>query len=166
MENKENIEISRYPSVELAYEYVKQSYDWMLNRFDSTNKKIQNLLTFAVTITAAIPLFAKVIFNEIGFNSGWFITAIVVFAALVVIGIIGQRVGVFTLINPKFLYDKFLHYTKYEFKKMVLYWAGEHFRSNKRVLNRKCLFLDIMTGLLLCEIVLVIFWIVTQLDII
>ncbi|MDO8567691.1 MAG: hypothetical protein Q7R57_03135 [Dehalococcoidales bacterium] len=49
MENKSDTDTSKYPAVELAYEFVKPSYDVMVSRFEAANFRIQNLLTWAIT---------------------------------------------------------------------------------------------------------------------
>ena len=77
------IDVSKYPSVDLAYEFVKPSYDWMLNRFQAIDSKIQGLLTFATAITAAIPVFAKAI--HVNFSSAWFYAAIITYVLFAVL---------------------------------------------------------------------------------
>lgn len=161
MEEELNSEEAQYPSVELAYEFVKPSYDWMLSRFETANNKIQNLLTFAASITAALPLFTKAIFDEVDFISGWFYGIVIVFVFLVIISTIGMRMGAITLVHPKILYNEWLHYSNWEFKKNMIFWAGEHLNANNKIIEKKCLLRDIMTILLLCEIIFAIFWITT-----
>lgn len=150
---------SQYPSVDLAYEFVKPSYDWMVSRIETINNKIQGLSTFAVTITTALPIITKAIFNNIAFSSLWFYMAMVAFAFLVVTGIVGLRIGSIVLLNPKILYDKYLHYSHWEFKQMVIYWAGEHFNENKKLIDKKAYFRDTMTIFLLVEILCICLWI-------
>lgn len=150
---------SQYPSVDLAYDFIKPSYDWMVSRFEAINSKIQGLLTFAATITAALPIIAKVIFSDVAFTSPWFYVAMVAFAFLTVIGIVGMRIGTITLLSPKNLYDKYLHYSHWEFKQKVIYWAGEHFNANKKLIDKKARLRDIMAISLLVEILSIYLWI-------
>ena len=150
---------SQYPSVDLAYEFVTSSYDWMVTRFEAVNSKIQGLLTFAATITAALPIITKAIFSDIDFVSLWFYIAMAAFVFLVLAGIVGLRIGSIVLLSPKILYDKYLHYSHWEFKRMVIYWAGEHLNENKKYIDQKGHFRDIMTILLLVEILCFLLWI-------
>ena len=159
MEREGNDEESRYPSVDLAYEFVKPSYDWMVTRFEAINSKIQGLLTFAATITVAFPIITKAIFSDIAFSSPWFYVATAAFAFLVVTGIVGLRIGSITLLSCKILYDKYLHYSHWKFKQMVIYWAGEHFNENKKLIDKKAYFGDAMTIFLLVEILCICLWI-------
>lgn len=161
MEEELNGEEAQFPSVELAYEFVKPSYDWMLIRFEAVNNKIQNLLTFAVSITAALPLFTKAIFDEVNFCSGWFYSIIVFFAFLVIIGVIGMRIGVITLVHPEKLFNECLNLSNWEFRKTMIFWAGEHFNANNKIIDKKCLLRDIMIIFLLVEILFAIVWITT-----
>jgi hypothetical protein len=155
----ENVDISKYPSVDLAYDFVKPSYDWMVTRFEAINSKIQGLLTFSVTITAAIPVIVKSIFNSISFTP-WFVGALIAFIILVIIGIIGMRMGAIALLHPKTLYNKYLYCSHWEFQQRVLYWAGEHFSKNKAIIDKKALFRDVITGILLIEISCFVLWII------
>jgi hypothetical protein len=162
MEKKtnENEDEAQFPSVELAYEFVKPSYDWMLSRLEAINTKIQGLLTFATTLTVAMPIFAKAIFDDVDYNSWWFYGAIIGYVLLTVIGIWGIRKGNIRLVHPKNLYDKWLDKSPWEFKKDTIYFAGEDFEDNKKIIEGKSLCRDIMTILLLVEIFSIIVWIV------
>ena len=42
-------------SLDLAYEFVRDSYDWMLRRMDALKRRIDSLLLFVATLTFAIP---------------------------------------------------------------------------------------------------------------
>lgn len=160
IEETTDIDPSQYPSVDLAYEFVKPSYDWMVTRFDAINSKIQGLLTFSATITVAIPIIVKSISNDISYNSPWFIGAMFSFFALIIAGIIGMRIGAIALLHPKTLYDKYLHCSHWAFQQRVIYWAGEHFSKNKAIINKKAAIRDIITFILLIEIVCFVLWIV------
>lgn len=150
---------SDYPSVDLAYEFVKPSYDWMIRRIEAMNAAIQYLITLAVTIIAAFPVVAKLISPGINFVSPLFIVAMVLFASLVVIGCIAIRMGRLSLLNPKVLYDKYLYLSHWEFQQQTLYFAGEQFIKNNNRINKKANMRDFMTILLLVEIILLIIWI-------
>ncbi len=150
---------SQYPSVDLAYEFVKPSYDWMLTRFEAANSKIQGLLTFSATITASLPIIAKAIINNVDFSSLWFIGAIATFVFLVLTGIVGMKVGSIILVHPKILHDKYLDYSHWKFRQQVIYWAGEHFNINKGIIDKKMQLRDIMIIFLLAEILCIVLWI-------
>jgi hypothetical protein len=161
MEKTGQIKDSEYPSVELAYEFVKPSYDWMLSRIEAINSRIQMLLTFATTVTVAVPIFAKAVFDGIHFNSGGFYGAISCYVLLGISGIFGMRLGMVRLVHPMNLYRKWLHKSLWEFKKDTIYFAGEDFEDNKKLIDGKSHFRDIMTLFLLFEIVATIVWMVT-----
>lgn len=162
MDEKINDAEFRYPSVDLAYDFVKSSYDWMLTRFEAANSKIQGLLTFSATITAAFPILAKAIFGDVDFSSLWFYGAIIAFVLLVVTGIVSRRMGSIKLVHPKILYDKYLHYPHWRFQQMIIYWAGQHFNANNKIIVKKAWCTDIMTIFLLGEILCIALWIAIQ----
>jgi hypothetical protein len=158
MENKVNDEEPKYPSVGLAYEFVKPSYDWMLNRLQAIDSKIQGLLTFATAITAAIPVFAKAI--HVNFSSAWFYAAIITYVLFAVLGIVGLRFGKVRLINPEILYNRWVNKTIWQFQKDGIYFAGKDFKDNKNLIERKSLFRDFMAILFVGEVLCVIVWVI------
>jgi len=145
---------NEYPSVELAYDFVKSSYDVMTSRFDSANTRMQTLLTWAIGVTAAIPFFNKIVGNANTLLSIWFISALLAFVAVVIVGVIGQRMKGVSLIDPKILYEKYLHYSQWEFKKNLIFWAGDSFNTNRKAIEAKSRCIDIMTILFGLEIAL------------
>jgi hypothetical protein len=149
----------QYPSVDLAYEFVKSSYDWMLNRIEAMNNKIQGLLTLATTITAAMPILAKAMFTNVSFQSVWFAVAMVIYILLVIVGIIGVSTGTVRLIHPMNLYEKWLSDSPFDFKKDTIYFSGQDFEDNKKALEVKSLLRTIMNILLLGELLMLIYWI-------
>jgi len=159
MEKEVNNEGSQYPSVELAYEFVKPSYDWLQNRLDAVNSRIEFLLTFVSSVTVAAPIFVRALFSDIGFGSLWFKAAVVVFVLSAIVGIIGRIYSGLKLISPQKLYDEWLSWSEWEFKKNVLYWAGQHFKYNASLVNRKANFAIVMSLLLVAEIVFIVLWV-------
>jgi hypothetical protein len=149
----------QYPSVGLSYEFVKSSYDVMEKRFESANSRIQNLLTWAVGITAAIPLFATAVFSDSNIKSIWILPMLVFFLALVIVGIFAYRTGGIRLIHPKIIYEDYIQYPEWEFKKQLVYWAGEHFDTNQKCIDLKSRYIDIMTILLGLEMVFALVWV-------
>ncbi len=162
MEEKDTKMEEQYPSVELAYEFVKPSYDWMLNRIEAINSKIQNLITFATTLTAATPILIKAVFDNVVFDSVLFYLAMVCYVLIAVIGIIALR-GSVRLINPTILYNKWLDKSPWKFKKDNVYWAGVDFNENKKRVEHKTHRRDIMAFLLLVEVICILVWIVVVL---
>jgi hypothetical protein len=161
MENKVNDEESKYPSVGLAYEFVKPSYDWMLNRIEAVNNKLQGLLTLATAITFSMPIFAKAIFDEVDFQSVLFYGAIVAYILFVGIGMFGIRMGKVKLVHPQKLYEQWLSDSTWEFRKDTIYFAGLDFEDNKKIIDKKSLLSAIMNIVLVGEILAFIFWIAT-----
>lgn len=149
----------KYPSTELAYEFVQFSYSVAISRLQAIDSKIQWLLTSATAITVAVPIFAKAI--SVGFSSRWFYAAMVAYVLLVVIGIWGMRMGSVKVIDLKTLYNKWLHKDIWEFKKDGIFFAGQDFNDNKGLIDKKSLIRDIMAIILLGEILCIVVWVVT-----
>jgi len=159
MENKPEESASQYPSVNLSYEFVKASYDVMEKRFESANSRIQNLLTWAVGITTAIPLFAAAVKSDADIKSIWILPMLLFFLALVIVGIFAYRTGGIILVHPKIIYEDYIQCPEVEFKKQLVYWAGQHFDTNQKCINLKSRYIDTITILLGLEMVFALIWV-------
>ena len=150
----------KWPSVNLAYEFVKPSYDWLQNRLDAVNKRIEYLLTFASSITVATPIFAKALNPDINFALWPFIVSMFLFILIAIIGFVGRIISGIKLVAPGKLYEKWLNWTEWEFKKNAIYWAGKHFKHNASLINKKSNFAICMGILLVLEVVFIVIWLV------
>lgn len=92
-------------------------------------------------------------------GSIWLLLAITSFVINAVIGVIGRMLTGFTMISPEKLYYGWLGYPKWEFKKNAVYWAGQHFKANTILINKKGRIAEGMTILLLLEILFIALWV-------
>ena len=111
---KENLE-AKWPAVDLAYEFVRPSYDWVQRRLEAVDNRVQMLMAFAASITLAIPVLAVSAIEEPDFKSVWVFLALANFAVAVVVGAVARLWGGLILVSPKELYQKWLHYSEWEF---------------------------------------------------
>ena len=149
-----------YPSVELAYEHVAQAYEYAIRRLDAVDGRIQTMQTFAVTLTLAVPAFARAAFGTVDASSVWFVLAIAAFIALVSIGVVARSMGHISLVDPSVLFEKYLDCRPWEFKKDMIFFAGEHARANHKLIRKKGRAVSWMTALFLLETVLLVVWLV------
>ena len=61
------------------------------------------------------------------------------------------------------LYDRWLHYSEWEFKKNAIYWAGQHFNANVSRINIMGWILTGMIALFSVEVVLLLVWAIVSL---
>ena len=127
---------NQWPSVDLAFELVKPSYDWMLARIESIHSDIQHTLTLATTITAAVPLLAQAISSDVDFRSPWFLGLGAAYLATAILAIHGLSTGSVQLIHPRVVFEKWLSNSPWEFKKNAIHFAGEDFDSNNDLVNK------------------------------
>ena len=149
----------RWPSVDLAYGFVLPAYQWAQQRLDAVDSRIQTLQAFAASITIAAPVFAAAIVTDIQFDSIWFVLALGAFGITVVTGAIARAWGTVQIISPQRLYQAWLHLSEWEFKKNAIYWAGEHFETNRTLVNGKGWVPMGMTAAFLAEAVFLLIWI-------
>jgi hypothetical protein len=151
-----------WPGVHPAYDFVGSSYASILQRLDAANSHLETLQTFAASITLAAPILAASVVKDVDFRSPWFLSALSIFIVVIVIGAVARVWGTVQLITPQLLYDHWLRYTEWEFKKNAIYWAGQHFKANSALVSKKAWAAFGMTVLLLLEMGLLLAWVVTQ----
>lgn len=147
-----------YPGVNPAFEFVQPSYSWMITRMESSFSRIQALLTIASTVTLGVPAFAVSMKRDISLLSPWFITAALLYVAIITIGLVARDWGDLILLDPGKLYQQSLHLTEWEFKKDVVYFAGQHFAHNQALANRKATLSRIMSVMFAAEVVALLIW--------
>jgi hypothetical protein len=118
--------------------------------------------TFIVTATFGITavLTATSEKGELQFVSLPFVAAMALAVLAIILGVIGRSSGGIILTNPGNLHEKFLHRGEWTFKKDMIYFAGEHFKKNKDVVEQKHTLTTAMTWLFLGEMALLLFWVI------
>src|SRR5215204_2851093 len=113
-----------YPSVEVAYPIALDSYQVAIRRLDAVDGKLNTLVTFAVSVSLAVPVLAH---NKgLSFNSPYFYAAIAAFIAGVSIATFARLHGYLYLPDPRVLYDSYLDLDAWQFKRHSIDWAGNN----------------------------------------
>jgi hypothetical protein len=152
---------AKYPSVELAYPFAAGSYESALKRFDAVDGKIQSILSLGVTLSLPIPLAGNAL--QLSFLSFWFMAASLAFLGAVGLGIVARMTGRLVLPDPGQMYTHWLHFPTWEFKKNFIYFAGDHFKRNCDLIDRKAWISGIMSALFALEVVCLVFWVASHL---
>lgn len=150
------------PSIDLAYEYVRPSYEWLQSRLDAANNRLQYIVTLASTITVAAIVLGKAIFTDISYSSVWIWLTLVTFVLIAAVAMIGRMLSGMKLTTPKKLFEDWLGLPELEFKKDAVYFAGQHFEYNSALVSKKGRFADVATGCLLLEIAFVATWMIVS----
>ena len=148
-----------WPSVDLAYDWVRPAYDSMLTRLNLVDGRLHSILALATTITIGLPVLMSVVSKTVDFSSGWLLLAIGAFVLVAVAGLLGGMIAGTTVVNPERLYQGWLHLPPREFKTRAIYWAGVHFTKNNRIAGRKTLAANATVVLFLVEILFLTLWI-------
>ena len=150
-----------YPGVEIGYDFVLPSYDWMLARMDAADARIQTIQNFSITFTLAVPAAAKALNSRIEISDWRFLLAIALFIALSTVGLVDQSSPAIKVVNPNIIFNEWLELDEWEFKKDAIARAGEHFEYNANYLLKKARATAWMTGLFLAELLFLLAWVVT-----
>jgi hypothetical protein len=146
-----------FPAVETAYPLAVSAYDVALKRFDAIDGKLNTLITFAVTVSLAVPVLANA--KGLSFRSGWLVVAVSAFVFGVGVATFARLNGKLNLLDPKVMYDSYLDLDEWNFKRHTIYWAGENFRHNQSLINRNGNLAAVSASLFALEAVAVGAWV-------
>ena len=147
---------SEYPGVALAYDLACNSFDWANRRLEAVEGRAQSVLTFASTVTiAVIPL---AVTRGLPARSAWLWLALAAFVAGVALATVARVRGRLHLISPALLFEKWLHKDDWEFKKDMIFFAGESFEANRAMVGMKHRLTIVATVMFAVEAVLVVVW--------
>ena len=148
---------TQFPSIDLAYELATQSYDSIRPRWEAINGLFHSLLSLAMTLTLATPVLAKAL--DLSLETHWVIAVLTMFLLTSALCLWGRLTGSLRMLSPDDLYNKHLAHTESEFKKTVIYWAGQDFNLNAARIHKKWRISVCATGFLCLEAALVVLWI-------
>jgi hypothetical protein len=126
-----------YPAVDAAFQFVVPSYQIMAGRFEAADTRLNSLTTTLLTMTTAVPVFAKAINPAVTFASGSFALGLIAAGVGLTLGVWGRNTGKLTVVDPMVLYRKSLWRTDPGFKKNAIGFAGQHFDDNAKAVERK-----------------------------
>jgi hypothetical protein len=125
-----------FPSVGLAYTIAVDSYDGLVKRLDWIDGRIQTMVAFFVSITAAVPVLASA--KGISFQSRWFYLAIALMILATGLACKARLSGEVALLDPnKLNTDRWLSCSEWDFKNYIIQAAGEAFVANNNLITRK-----------------------------
>lgn len=143
-------EEKKYPGVDLAYPLALESYEWAAKRFDTLDSRIQTILGLGISLTLAVPIALSAL--KLSINGRWFVAAAVLFVLALSLGTYARLMGKLTVITPEMLYQKWLHLSDWEFKKNLIFFAGEHFNKNRNLLEKRHRFAAAATFIFFLEV--------------
>src|SRR2546421_1402277 len=125
-------------SIDLAYNIAVNSYDALVKRVDSIDGRLQTMLALFASVTATIPVIGAQ--RGLSFHSDWFQLAIAAMVAATIVTAIARLGGKVELLDPnKLNTNEWLRCSEWEFKNLVIQYAGQAFTANKRLVSRKWL---------------------------
>jgi hypothetical protein len=151
----------QFAAVKYAYDFALPSYQWAILRFEAAVTRIHGLMMFAATMTLGAPVIGRALSDQVRFSSVWFIMALVLFVVLMILGLIAREYGTLRLVGPSVLYEKVLDLSEREFKRYVVYYAGQHFEHNRSLIEKKSLAAMIMAVQLFAETLAIVIWLIT-----
>ena len=147
----------KYPSVKLAYQLAIDSYEELRRSRDSIHKFLNSLLSIALSLLLAVPLVGKA-FDLTPKSCDkaclYAVIGVFVFAlAVCLCGLVGRLKYKVPMIDPRKLFKNKLHLSEWEFKKDMIYEAGQAFDSSSSSLENKWRWAIATTVCLILQIV-------------
>lgn len=146
-------------ALDLAYPLAIESYKLSERRMDVIEKRLQELLAFAVTVTLAL---IAVSVGKVNIHETPFILAMLSFISGMGIAIWGRLSGGIVSISTEKLYDNYLQLNDSDFKLSIVGHAGTHDTRNIAINARKARCADIAAIFFLLEFALVGYLVVSQ----
>lgn len=152
--------VQRWPSVAKAHEFVLPSYNWMIARVEAADSRIHNLGAFIATVSLAVPTLNRGLTSQLDFGSIWFVSAMVLALAAIIIAVFARSAGAILLPSPGNLYKTSLHLSEHEFQLDQIYFAGDAFEKNRALVKGKADAVAWMSGCFVLELVSLLLWLV------
>lgn len=151
---------TKWPAVDAAFTFVVPSYQLMLGRMEAADSRLHAMQVFVLTVTPALPTLAKLAADTINFRSYLFGAALAFAAASFAVGLVTRSSTRVVLFDPSELYKdgRWLTLSDWEFKKNMLFFAGQHFEKNRLLVLNKHRALVRMMVLCACEVLLLAAW--------
>ncbi|KSV18122.1 hypothetical protein DA01_04405 [Dehalococcoides mccartyi] len=150
----------KYGTIDLMYCGIESHYEVMERRFEAINTRISNLIAWVIGSTSALLIFGSTCTDDKSSNMQWIILGACMFIISIIFGIIAYNSGGIQRINPKSLYKDYLNYSEYEYKEYMIRWAGKHFETTKKSIDRKNCLIKAMAGSWILEILLLGLWVI------
>ena len=147
-------------AVRLAYDIAVESYALAERRRDAVHQRIDTLLSFVTTVTVAALVVVVSVFENPDLRSPLLWAAGAVYLLLVLCALIAKSVGALRQISPKLLYEQWLHLDEHEFRRRMIYAAGEYADEARKVTIRKSTVATGMAALFVAEGALFLAWLV------
>jgi len=149
-----------YPSIELAYPIAVASYDVAARRLDTIDGRLQTIMAFIVTVSVAVPSTAGG--RGVHFRSLWFYAALFLFIASIGLGTYARLIGKLRVLKPSHLFQDWLGDPLWDFKKDMIYFAGQDFDANISLVNSKWRCSVAITILFVLEAICLSVWILAD----
>ena len=148
--------------LDLAYDLIPATYDWMMQRLNAMESRIQALIVLSAGFLLTGPALVAVAVESVTFDSLWFYLALATSIVNLITGAAMRIWGELKLPGPRRVDSGWLSLNAGEFKWSSLWWAEQHFNENARLLRWKGRSAVLMTGVFLLETLSLTVWGMTQ----
>ena len=144
--------------LDLAYDLLPATYDWMIQRLNSMENRIQALMVLSASFLLTGPALVALAVDSISFSSVWFYLALITAFSNLVTGAAMRIWGELKLPGPRGVDSGWLSLDGHEFRWSSIWWAEIHFKENERIVRWKGRSAIVMTVGFLGETLFLTLW--------
>lgn len=146
-------------AVNLAYEFVRPSYEHLIQRRETIESRARTFMIFATTGMLAALTLASTAFGKPDLSSPWLLAAGACYTLIVLAGLTAQVGGRVTTVDLSIMVEDWLKLSALEFKRYMLVHAAETARLKAPILNRKGYMADFIGCLLIAQVGFLVLWV-------
>ena len=146
-----------YPGVEPAFGFVRDSYAWLITRYQAAEGRLQALIALMIPFTVGALGILKAIKPLIAYDE-WFWLAMAAFVAAMAIGAGTLLTGTIHILSPGRLYPDWATASDTEFKINLLIHSAADFEHNLAQIDRKSNGAMVVFALFVAEAALLVTW--------
>lgn len=149
-------------SLDLTYDLIPAFSTLVVQRLNAIEDRIQSLMVFSSSFLLTGPALAVVSVSDVSFTSNWFYAAVFFSILNILAGLALRSIGTLHLSGPPKVESGWLELEVPEYKWSYIWWAGENFDHNLKLVNVKGTCALLMTGGLVAELTLLVVWGLSQ----
>ena len=150
------------PGIDLAYDLLPATYDWMLQRLTTMENRIQALIILSASFLLTGPALVGLAEDNVDFGSWVFWTALAAALGNLAAGLAARNLGRVQLPGPRSLEGGWLALSERDFKREYIRVANEQIAYDLKLVNRKGVVAVLMSGVFLVETLCLTLWGVMQ----
>ncbi len=158
----EQLDPDDYPGLSEAYDFVLPSYAWATGRFQVADGRLQAIgALISATVLGAVAFIG--LNDGVSFQSIWLYLVLAILVGSIALSVVAQTRWGPRLVHPGELYENHATDDRWEFRRAMVYYAGQHLTENARRIDLKTRATTTLLGVYMVEVILLSLWAASEL---